>query len=287
MNRKHFQMGLLVLVFLVPPLLSYFLFFSGYRPEGSVNHGQLVTPARPVESDAGMTTVDGEGFRFSGLPKKWTLFYLGGSGCDALCGESLYKISTLMGNSPEICRRHYATLLPESLIQSVEFDDEEKPAGESPHVSRSGRPHLKLIVNNDSVRFGGGATVYQGSPEIVNCTFSGNDTVYGGALCNQTSATPAVTNCVFWGDTATVGAEIYDSSSTPVVTYSDIAGGYAGTGNIDADPLFTGGGSYALLRQHCVAGGPIQRAIHDRFHLRLLQSPSPEASPQMTGADRI
>jgi len=39
-------------------------------------------------------------------------------------GERLYEISTLMGNSPEICRRHYATLMPESLDQSVEFDSE-------------------------------------------------------------------------------------------------------------------------------------------------------------------
>jgi integrase len=42
----------------------------------------------------------------------------------AMKGESLYKISTLMGNSPEICRRHYAMLMPESLVQSVEFDSE-------------------------------------------------------------------------------------------------------------------------------------------------------------------
>jgi len=40
----------------------------------------------------------------------------------AMKGESLYKISNLMGNSPEICRRHYSTLLPESLIMSVEFN---------------------------------------------------------------------------------------------------------------------------------------------------------------------
>ncbi len=39
----------------------------------------------------------------------------------AMKGESLYKIATLMGNSPEICRRHYAALLPESLENSVEF----------------------------------------------------------------------------------------------------------------------------------------------------------------------
>lgn len=36
-------------------------------------------------------------------------------------GESLYKISKLMGNSPEICRRHYAALTQDSLIDTVEF----------------------------------------------------------------------------------------------------------------------------------------------------------------------
>ncbi len=39
----------------------------------------------------------------------------------AMKGESLYKISVLMGNSPEICRRHYAALAPEALSDSVEF----------------------------------------------------------------------------------------------------------------------------------------------------------------------
>ncbi|NVN98437.1 MAG: site-specific integrase, partial [Geobacteraceae bacterium] len=39
----------------------------------------------------------------------------------AMKGESLYKISALMGNSPEICRRHYAALIPEAMIESVEF----------------------------------------------------------------------------------------------------------------------------------------------------------------------
>lgn len=36
-------------------------------------------------------------------------------------GESLYKISAIMGNSPEICRRHYAALIPETLTDCVEF----------------------------------------------------------------------------------------------------------------------------------------------------------------------
>jgi len=37
-------------------------------------------------------------------------------------GESLYKIAELLGNSPEICRRHYAALMPEKMRDTVEFD---------------------------------------------------------------------------------------------------------------------------------------------------------------------
>lgn len=36
-------------------------------------------------------------------------------------GESLFKISELMGNSPDICRRHYAALTPELMRDTVEF----------------------------------------------------------------------------------------------------------------------------------------------------------------------
>lgn len=36
-------------------------------------------------------------------------------------GESLYKISELMGNSPDICRQHYAALVPERMKDTVEF----------------------------------------------------------------------------------------------------------------------------------------------------------------------
>jgi integrase len=40
----------------------------------------------------------------------------------AKAGQSLYKISKLMGNSPEICRKHYAALMPEEMFDVVEFD---------------------------------------------------------------------------------------------------------------------------------------------------------------------
>jgi len=42
-------------------------------------------------------------------------------------GESLYKIAELMGNSPDICRRHYAALIPEKMHDVVEFEKPEQP----------------------------------------------------------------------------------------------------------------------------------------------------------------
>lgn len=61
--------------------------------------------------------------RAAGLPWSSLDYRHGFGSLLAMKGESLYKISTLMGNSPDICRRHYATLTPEALIQSVEFDE--------------------------------------------------------------------------------------------------------------------------------------------------------------------
>ena len=74
----------------------------------------------------------------------------------AMRGESLYKISALMGNSPEICRRHYAALLPESLVDCVEFgtintlDTEPTPSAVFPRTvpDNQARSRLQLVVNN-------------------------------------------------------------------------------------------------------------------------------------------
>ena len=61
----------------------------------------------------------------------------------------------------------------------------------------------------------------------------------------------AVTNCILWGD---IPEEIYNSSSTPDVTYSDIQGNlYPGTGNINVDPIFVDAASGDL---HLGPGSP-------------------------------
>ena len=38
-------------------------------------------------------------------------------------GQSLYKIGALVGSFPEICRRHYTALIPETMADAVEFSN--------------------------------------------------------------------------------------------------------------------------------------------------------------------
>lgn len=80
-------------------------------------------------------------------------------------GESLFKIAELMGNSPVICRKHYAALIPEKMIDVVEFsnnnqmnakDDDTKKLLQDILDKLDGkggdtynRPHLKLVQFND------------------------------------------------------------------------------------------------------------------------------------------
>lgn len=85
----------------------------------------------------------------------------------------------------------------------------------------------------------GGAAVYarQGPVRIANCTVADNTSNYmsGGFLGSGAALT--VLNSIFWnpGAPLEIAAGSLDSVS---VSFSDVRGGYAGVGNIAADPLF-------------------------------------------------
>ena len=95
-----------------------------------------------------------------------------------------------------------------------------------------------LISHNAAGTVGGGIRCDDLSPTIVHCTVSNNSaTSNGGGIYCSGSDEPTVVNSIFWGDTAGGSSnEIY--AGTIDITYSNIEGGYTGTGNIDSDPLF-------------------------------------------------
>ena len=85
---------------------------------------------------------------------------------------------------------------------------------------------VNCVFSRNSAGMSGGLETGSGSGTITNCTFSLNQ---GGGVGDSL---PLV-NCILWGN-----APDQIGNPSVVVDHSDVQGGWAGTGNIDADPLF-------------------------------------------------
>jgi predicted outer membrane repeat protein len=98
-----------------------------------------------------------------------------------------------------------------------------------------------VTFSNNSANSGGGIYNNSSSATITNSTLSGNSATIGqgGGIYNNFAVLTTINNSILWGNTAQTGANIQNvNSSTPNITYSDIQGGFSGTGNINSDPLF-------------------------------------------------
>ncbi|MCP4712222.1 MAG: hypothetical protein GY869_26670, partial [Planctomycetes bacterium] len=93
-----------------------------------------------------------------------------------------------------------------------------------------------IFSGNSAGDLGGAMNNWYSNPTVTNCTFSGNSANNCGGMANVHTSSPAVTNCIFWNNS---GSQIYNSvDADPIVIYSNVQGGYIGTGNIEDDPMF-------------------------------------------------
>ena len=105
--------------------------------------------------------------------------------------------------------------------------------------SQTTSPGIPTLINcvfgSNTASSDGGALFVDGisTIRVVNCTLSNNvatgngSGIFSGAFVNTT-----VTNCILWGN---VGSEL---AGPATVTFSNVQGGFAGQGNIAANPLF-------------------------------------------------
>ena len=93
-----------------------------------------------------------------------------------------------------------------------------------------------ITGNLTSDNFDGGGIYDGGTATIYSSTIAGNYAHRrGGGL--YANATTVVENSIIWGNNAgTSNPQIYGTPSS--ITYTDVEGGFAGTGNIDSDPIF-------------------------------------------------
>ena len=100
------------------------------------------------------------------------------------------------------------------------------------------------VFTGNSVEVWGGAFSHAwADATVTNCTFHNNTAEHGGAFFvhDESPSDLHIRNCIIWGNSS--GQIIGSEGFTATVTYSDVQDGFAGTGNIDVDPLFFHGPS--------------------------------------------
>lgn len=131
------------------------------------------------------------------------------------------------GSSPDIIR----------CIFSGNFT--RKNGGGIMNVNESTSTLMNCAFNGNQALQGGGVFNNNNCPmAISSCTFSNNKAIsFGGGIYNG-STDLEISNSIIWGNVANWdGAQIYNKAgAVSVINYSDVAGGWAGTGNIDANP---------------------------------------------------
>jgi predicted outer membrane repeat protein len=116
--------------------------------------------------------------------------------------------------------------------------------------------NVEIVGNTANNRAGGVNCENNSTPTLENVTIVSNTAAYyGGAIFCDTNSDPIVINSILWDNSP---EEIYLNFSSITVSYSDIEGGYTGTGNIDSDPLFVdpSNGDYHLTENSpCIDAG--------------------------------
>lgn len=95
-----------------------------------------------------------------------------------------------------------------------------------------------IVSGNAAGVHGGGFYSRLASAVMINNTFSLNTAGANGGALYCDGPGPAIINSILWGNTAAASPEIDTANGLPSVSFSDVAGGWPGPGNIDADPLF-------------------------------------------------
>ena len=138
-RRSRLSLLLLFALFAAPVVLAWSLFylFPDWRPHGTVNHGTLVQPVRPLP-EFDLPTLERGRLGRDFLRGKWTLVYVGRGPCDEQCRSDLARIRQLRltqgknidrlqrlflweaAEVPEAGRRDLASAFPGQVIAPLE-----------------------------------------------------------------------------------------------------------------------------------------------------------------------
>lgn len=173
-----------------------------------------------------------------------------GYGGGIYCDQSSPKImkNIIIGNLAAIGGGYYScngsnpSIVDNLIIENTATNDYHPCGGGLCIQSSSAMLWNNIIAGNTAYCTGGGIAfnlMQDQDVEIWYCTIGSNSAMSGGGIF-KSQGIPYnfhMCNSIVWNNTASSDPHIYADSGL-VVDYSDIQGGWVGTGNIDADPLF-------------------------------------------------
>ena len=146
--------------------------------------------------------------------------------------------STITGNSADLGGGVHCVSSSLSITNCTLSGNDASFGGGIIYVNAFSSMITNSAIAGNSASYGGGICCSSSSLAIENCTFTGNDAFLGGGVYSSYESSPTIENSILWEDSALEDPEIFLSSGSLVVTYSDVQGGWPGDGNIDDDPLF-------------------------------------------------
>ena len=171
-----------------------------------------VIEAEGVDSDTrigGMTITNGSGHDYGG--------FTGGGGVFLIDSNLILHECIIAGNTAM-----YGGAM-------------ENEAGSQPTV-------VNCLIYNNTATFGGAignysySTVTIHNSTITENTASGSMSSDGGAIFNEINSSADIKNSILWANSPNEIAN--DATSSALVAYTDIQGGYAGSGNLNVNPMF-------------------------------------------------
>jgi hypothetical protein len=148
------------------------------------------------------------------------------------------------GSSPKIAD---TTIVNNSVSASVDAK------GGGIFLSASTPTIVNSVISGNTAKLGAGVYFDQSSAfsSLTNCTIARNTAATNGGALYFANTSPAIINSILWEDSPQEVSN--EGTSNPAITYSDVYGGYSGTGNINASPAFV---NISLQDFHLKLGSP-------------------------------
>lgn len=168
-------------------------------------------------------------FEQNGASGQGGALHVRGASGSIVLRDSVFYLNSAPGNGGAIFKRE-GTLT----VERSTFTSNASTVDGGAVYCESANTFRDCVFNANSASGNGGAlrAPTGTSLTLTHCTVF--DQVSGSGV-HVSSATLTLRNCILWGN---VPVQLQASGGTVSVAHSDVMGGYAGTANIDADPLF-------------------------------------------------